>query len=118
MATFKRFEDIEAWQLARELCILVYKVTNKGDFAKRPDEMPVFGTMAARFNDDGVTALYQAILPKLQSLGLKTGESRLPAATTRHSTHQTPIVPPSRVRYLAEISDALRGYRRRPPACI
>ncbi len=23
--------------------------------------MPVFGTMAARFNDDGVTALYQAI---------------------------------------------------------
>ncbi len=86
---------------------------NKGDFAKRPDEMPVFGTMAARFNDDGVTALYQAILPKLQSLGLKTGESRLPAATTRHSTHQTPIVPPSRVRYLAEISDAVRGYRRR-----
>ena len=34
MATFKRFEDIEAWQLARELCKLVYKVTSKGEFAK------------------------------------------------------------------------------------
>ncbi len=34
MATFKCFEDIEAWKLARELCILVYKVTSKGEFAK------------------------------------------------------------------------------------
>ena len=32
---------------------------NKGDFSKRPDEMMVFGTQAARFNDDGVTALYR-----------------------------------------------------------
>jgi four helix bundle protein len=34
MATFKRFEEIEAWQLARELCKLVYKLTSKGEFAK------------------------------------------------------------------------------------
>jgi len=27
--------------------------------------MPVFGTMASRFNDDGVTALYQALKPRL-----------------------------------------------------
>ncbi len=51
---------------------------NKGDFAKRPDEMPVFGTMAARFNDDGVTALYQALLPRLKELGLKAGDGTLP----------------------------------------
>jgi isobutyryl-CoA mutase len=31
--------------------------------------MPVFGTMASRFNDDGVTALYQALLPRLRELG-------------------------------------------------
>jgi methylmalonyl-CoA mutase len=36
--------------------------------------MPVFGTMASRFNDDGVTALYQALLPRMQQLGLKTSE--------------------------------------------
>ena len=34
---------------------------NREAFKQRPDEMPVFGTMASRFNDDGVTALYQAI---------------------------------------------------------
>ncbi len=51
---------------------------NKGDFSKKPNEMLVFGTMAARFNDDGVTALYQAILPKLKELGLKAGDGTLP----------------------------------------
>ena len=86
---------------------------NKGDFAKRPDEMPVFGTMASRFNDDGVTALYQALLPRLQEHGLKTGDSVLPKVATRYSTNQTPIVPPQRTRYLAEISDTVRGYKKR-----
>jgi methylmalonyl-CoA mutase len=86
---------------------------NKGDFTKRPDEMSVFGTMASRFNDDGVTALYQALLPRLQEHGLKTGDSILPKVTTRHSTNQTPVVPPQRTRYLAEISDTVRGYKKR-----
>jgi methylmalonyl-CoA mutase len=85
---------------------------NKGDFARKPEEMPVFGTMAARFNDDGVTALYQALLPRLKELGLKAGASKLPHVHTRHSTHQTPIVPGKRVRYLAEIAETVRGYKR------
>ena len=75
--------------------------------------MPVFGTMASRFNDDGVTALYQALLPRLAALGLKTGEGRLPKVATRHSTHQVPIVPGARVRYLADIADIVRGYKQR-----
>ncbi|WP_280152949.1 fused isobutyryl-CoA mutase/GTPase IcmF [Piscinibacter sp. XHJ-5] len=86
---------------------------NKEAWKRRPDEMPVFGTMASRFNDDGVTALYQALLPRLAELGLKTGESRLPAIDTRHSTHQVPIVPGARVRYLAEIADSVRDYKQR-----
>ncbi len=85
---------------------------NKGDFSKQPDEMPVFGTMAARFNDDGVTALYGALLRKVQEKGLTPGASRLTVPNTRHSTHQTPIVPPARTRYLAEISEAVRTYKR------
>ncbi|GAB4472083.1 MAG: methylmalonyl-CoA mutase family protein [Burkholderiaceae bacterium] len=86
---------------------------NRGVFGQKPDEMPVFGTIAARFNDDGVTALYHALLPKLKDLGLALGASRLPLAFTRHSTHQTPIVPPQRIRYLAEIAECVRTYKRR-----
>jgi isobutyryl-CoA mutase len=86
---------------------------NKEAFRQSPDEMPVFGTMAARFNDDGVTALYQALKPRLAELGLALKEGRLPAVSGRHSTNQTPVVPAARVRYLADISDTVRGYKKK-----
>ncbi len=85
---------------------------NKEAWTTPADEMPVFGTVASRFNDDGVTALYQALLPRLAALGLTTRPGMLPAAGTRHSTHQTPIVPAARVRYLAEIADTVRAYKK------
>lgn len=86
---------------------------NREAFNVMPDAMPVFGTMASRFNDDGVTALYQAIKPRLQALGLPLTASRLPTVHTRHSTHQTPIIPAARSRYLAEISDTVHQYKKR-----
>jgi len=86
---------------------------NREAFGQRAEQMPVFGTMASRFNDDGVTALYQALKLRLGELGLPLKEGRLPQVDTRHSTHQTPVVPGARVRYLAEIADTVRGYKRR-----
>ena len=86
---------------------------NRQTFDRRPEQMPVFGTMAARFNDDGVTALYQALLPKLVEFGLTSAQGTLPQVATRHSTNQTPIVPPARVRYLAEIAETVREYKKR-----
>ncbi|MDP3754555.1 methylmalonyl-CoA mutase family protein, partial [Polaromonas sp.] len=86
---------------------------NKEAWGTAPDKMPVFGTMAARFNDDGVTALYQALKPRLDGLGLKLSEGALPAVDVRHSTNQTPVVPAARTRYLAEIADTVRSYKKR-----
>ena len=85
---------------------------NKEAWTTKTEEMPVFGTMASRFNDDGVTALYQALLPRLAALGMPVVEGMLPRAATRHSTHQVPIVPGARVRYLADIADTVRGYKK------
>ena len=34
MPTFKRFEDIQAWQKARQITSSVYSITNKGSFAR------------------------------------------------------------------------------------
>ncbi len=89
---------------------------NREAWTTPADQMPVFGTMAARFNDDGVTALYQAMLPRLQELGLSVHAGSLPKVQVRHSTNQTPVVPPARTRYLAEITDTLRGYKARARA--
>ena len=57
--------------------------------ATRPTTMPVFGTMASRFNDDGVTALYQALAARLAE---QRPEARARASSRpsrrRHSTGQ------------------------------
>jgi len=89
---------------------------NREAFSTPPEAMPVYGTMAARFNDDGVTALYQALKGRLQALGLPLKDGRLPQVSVRHSSNQMPIVPAQRTRYLAEISDTVRGYKRRARA--
>jgi isobutyryl-CoA mutase len=86
---------------------------NREAFRQAPESMPVFGTMASRFNDDGVTALYQALLPRLAALGLALRDGSLPKVATRHSTNDVAIVPGARARYLADIADTVRGYKRR-----
>ena len=85
---------------------------NRELFKQAPDTMPVYGTMASRFNDDGVTALYQALIVKLTEKGLKLKAGTLPAVTTRESTAQHAIMPAARVRYLAEIADTVRKYHQ------
>ena len=83
---------------------------NRQVFEADINEMPVYGTIASKFNDDGVTAFYQALL---KSVGEKTGvelNSSLPEFSNKTSTSKAIIVPPERIRYLAEISDAVRDY--------
>ncbi|MDH5221293.1 MAG: methylmalonyl-CoA mutase family protein, partial [Betaproteobacteria bacterium] len=83
---------------------------NRASFGAAPDTMPVFGTIAARFNDDGVTALYHAVAAKLQEKGLKLQPHRLPRPAARVSSNVHAIVPPQRARYLAEIAEGVRTY--------
>jgi methylmalonyl-CoA mutase len=86
---------------------------NRKAFDRNPAEMPVFGTIASKFNDDGVTALYHAIL---ETIHKKTGikfEPRLPRPKAKTSSSKTIIIPPERTRYLSEIADTIRAYHRK-----
>ncbi|WP_153146682.1 fused isobutyryl-CoA mutase/GTPase IcmF [Dechloromonas sp. H13] len=83
---------------------------NRELFTTPTDDMPVFGTMAARFNDDGVTGLYQALVPALTEKGLRLKPGKLPLVTVKQSSASRAIVPTARVRYLAEIADSVRSY--------
>ena len=85
-------------------------VRNRGAFGKKPEDMPVFGTSAATFNDDGVTALYQELRGLLGEVGLEVSEGALAPVAVRHSSVLRQVVPPQRVRYLAEITETVRGY--------
>jgi methylmalonyl-CoA mutase len=72
--------------------------------------MPVYGTIAARFNDDGVTALYHAVADKLREKGLALAPGRLPRSAHKAASHVHVVVPPRRARYLAEIAECVRAY--------
>ncbi len=85
-------------------------VRNREAFGARPEEMPVFGTSAATFDDDGVTALYQHLRGLLGEAGLPVGEGTLTPVDVRHSTTLRQVVPPQRTRYLSEIAETVRGY--------
>jgi methylmalonyl-CoA mutase len=85
---------------------------NRESWHLNPDQMPVYGTQASRFNDDGVTALYHGLLPALAARGLQVDTSKLAQPDQKYSSGKHVIVPPARTRYLAEIADAVRGYHR------
>jgi methylmalonyl-CoA mutase len=86
---------------------------NRKAFDRDLTEMPVFGTIASKFNDDGVTALYHAIFDTIHS---KTGikyEPRIPRPETKTSSSKTIIIPPERTRYLSDIADTIRQYHQK-----
>jgi len=85
-------------------------IRNREAFGARPDDMPVFGTSAATFNDNGVTALYQHLAGLLAVHGLPLGEGVLPPAAGKVSTDAASIIPPARMGYLAGIAATVRGY--------
>ena len=85
-------------------------VRNREAFGARPEDMPVFGTSAATFNDNGVTALYQHLAGMLAERGLPLMAGVLPPAVGRVSTDIAPVIPAAKTAYLAEVAGTVRGY--------
>jgi isobutyryl-CoA mutase len=75
---------------------------------EKPDDMPVFGTIASQFNDPGTNQLYKYII---DSIVEKTGAPlQSTFAITREMSEKVFVIPPHRTRYLSEISENNRKY--------
>ncbi|MBI3482948.1 MAG: methylmalonyl-CoA mutase family protein, partial [Bacteroidetes bacterium] len=75
---------------------------------KKPEDMPVFGTIASQFNDPGTNQLYKHLVDKIAE---KTGaDLRSNFQITREMSEKIFVIPPHRTRYLSEISENNRGY--------
>ena len=83
---------------------------NREAWDSDPSQMPVYGSIASRFGDDGVTAAYHGLLQILRSKGMRDWESKLPVVESRIPSERSVIVPSSRQRYLAEIAESVRAY--------
>ncbi len=108
IVAINKFDRKGAEDAYRDVCKQVQR--NREAFSQNADEMPVFGSIASQFNDDGTTALYQEITARLETLGLDLSDHQLPPVSTRKSTTRSVIVPAERVRYLAEIATTVRDY--------
>jgi methylmalonyl-CoA mutase len=75
---------------------------------KKPEDMPVFGTIASQFNDPGTNQLYHELMEKIAG---KTGAD---LKSSFHGDHEMSekvyVIPPNRTRYLSEITENNRKY--------
>ncbi len=80
------------------------------DPAMPVEEYPVFGTMASRFNDEGVNAFYKTLMQNLDEFSGGKWKSALDIPCRRQTDVKTHVIDPSHLRYLSEIADALRTH--------
>ncbi len=86
---------------------------NRGLFDRDPESMPVYPTMASRFDDPGVSRFYLALLDHLREhynfdrISPTYRAEELPEVDPR----ELAIIPPGRQRYLGEVAESCRRYR-------
>ncbi|WP_293741373.1 methylmalonyl-CoA mutase family protein [uncultured Pedobacter sp.] len=81
---------------------------NHNIFDAKDDEIPVYGTMASQFNDPGMNNLFVALMDQIK---LKTGtDFNAKMELTSDQSEKIYIIPPDRIRYLAEIAEASQTY--------
>jgi methylmalonyl-CoA mutase len=86
---------------------------NHGLWTAKDEDLPVIGTIAAQFNDAGINELFDLLLETLEKkTGARFGEVHHPVHE-KDTTSQSLIIPPSRVRYLSEITAVIRDYNKR-----
>lgn len=86
---------------------------NHGLWTTADDELPVIGTIAAQFNDPGVNELFERLVEKIaEKTGVHFNGKIEHHAHTKETTSQTSIIPPKRVRYLAEIAEEIEDYNQ------
>ena len=88
---------------------------NRQLFANHPgspsdEELPIFGTMASKFNDVGVNALFIDLM-KAMNFPLNPDLNKIPAE--RASDKKQSVIPASRVSYLRDIADTVTSYNER-----
>jgi len=81
---------------------------NHNIFDAKDEEIPVYGTMASQFNDPGMNNLFVALMQQIKD---KTGtDFHAKMELTSDQSEKIYIIPPDRIRYLAEIAESSQTY--------
>ena len=84
---------------------------NHALWSAKDEELPIIGTIAAQFNDAGVNELFERLMEKVAAkCSVKFSGDIEHHAHTKDTFSQSTIIPPKRVRYLAEIAETIAAY--------
>ncbi len=81
------------------------------------EEVPVFATIASRWNEPGLDRLYAALMLRLAQSGVAAFRTMPPTAASQEravaapSWSAAPLIPSQRIGHLAEVAEAVRSYR-------
>ncbi|PLX80604.1 MAG: methylmalonyl-CoA mutase [Desulfuromonas sp.] len=84
---------------------------NRNQFDAPDDAIPVYGTIASKFNDSGTNTLYRTLIAGLREKKNLDWQSSL--TDDAHPEKRYHIIPPEQAGYLGEITRTVRGYRQR-----
>ncbi|SOC78647.1 methylmalonyl-CoA mutase [Salinimicrobium sediminis] len=87
---------------------------NHGLWHENPDNLPVYGTIASQFNDPGMNTLYKKIMDKIDEKA--GGHFNSTFNISKEMSEKIFVIPPSRTRYLSEISENNRSYDEKAAA--
>lgn len=79
-------------------------------FQAKDEELPIIGTVASTFNDPGCNQLFNMIMEKVNEK-CETDWGMYEAPVRSSSLGQA-VIPPKRVRYLAEIAEEIERYNK------
>ncbi|MFT7521967.1 MAG: methylmalonyl-CoA mutase, partial [Kiritimatiellia bacterium] len=108
LIAINKFEKKGAMDALRDVRKQVMR--NREQWEIDTTQMPVYGTTASRFADDGVDSLYLGLLEVLRSKSSFDGQSDLAVPAERYSTLGQPLVAPGRQGYLGDIARGIRAY--------
>ena len=104
-----KFDSRGAEDSYRDVCKQVQR--NRQAFDQLPEQMPVYGTVSSKFNDDGVTALFHSLVEMFENIKLN---ERYPTPSyLKTSSNSDGAIPSEQGAYLAEIASTIRNYRKR-----
>lgn len=84
---------------------------NRGEWHAKPESMPVYPTIAAQFNDEGVHRLFSAIVDRINHhFPLEWKTELYTDSSPAEDLHTQSVIPGKRQRYLSEISETLHHY--------
>lgn len=103
-----KFDKVGALDAYKDVCKQFKR--NHNLWTTKNEELPVVGTIAAQFNDDGVNELFAVLIRTIQSkTGIDFG-NQLPTITHKPEAARDLIIPAKKIRYLSEIVETNHQY--------